>query len=56
MVKAMEAENLTMQKETAALSTRGEVRVIKGSGHIVHESHPHAVIKAVLDVLDQAQR
>lgn len=56
LVKAMEAENLKMQRETAALSTSGEVRVVRGAGHVVHETHPQAVVKAVLDVLAQASR
>lgn len=52
LAKAMEAENLKMQTEVAALSTRGETRVISGAGHIIHETKPEAVIKATLDVVD----
>ena len=51
LAKAMEAENLKVQTEVAALSTRGETRVISGAGHIIHETKPEAVIKAVLDVV-----
>ncbi|MES3020099.1 MAG: alpha/beta hydrolase [Pseudomonadota bacterium] len=55
LVKAMEAENLKIQKEVAALSRRGEVRIIAGAGHIIHETKPEAVVKAVLDVVGQVQ-
>jgi pimeloyl-ACP methyl ester carboxylesterase len=51
--KAVEAENLAMQKEIAALSQRGTVRIVPGAGHIIHATHPQAVIKAITDVLAQ---
>lgn len=51
LVKAMEAENLKIQSEVAALSTRGETRVVNGAGHIIHETKPEAVVKATLDVV-----
>ncbi|MBC3872661.1 alpha/beta hydrolase [Undibacterium flavidum] len=51
--KAVEAENLAMQKEIAALSQRGTVRIVPDSGHIIHATHPQAVIKAIADVMTQ---
>lgn len=52
--KALEDENLAMQKEIAALSTRSELRVVPGASHIIHDKRPDAVIKAVADILAQA--
>jgi len=40
-----------MQTELAALSTRGEQRVIADAGHYIHYARPDAVIQAILDVL-----
>ena len=51
--KAMEDENAAIQKETAALSTRGQQRVVPGAGHVIHADKPDAVVDAVLDVLQQ---
>jgi pimeloyl-ACP methyl ester carboxylesterase len=51
--KAMEIENAAIQKETAALSTRGRQRVVPGAGHVVHADKPEAVVDAVLEVLKQ---
>lgn len=53
--KAMEDENAAIQKETAALSTRGKQRVVPGAGHVVHADKPDAVIDAVLEVLHQVK-
>jgi pimeloyl-ACP methyl ester carboxylesterase len=49
--KAFEDENFAIQKETAALSTRGKQRVVAGAGHIVQADKPEAVVEAVLEVL-----
>jgi pimeloyl-ACP methyl ester carboxylesterase len=49
----MEIENAAIQKETAALSTRGRQRVVPGAGHVVHADKPEAVVDAVLEVLKQ---
>lgn len=51
--KAMEDENAAIQKETAALSTRGQQRVVPGAGHVIHADKPDAVVDAVLEVLQQ---
>lgn len=53
--KAMEDENAAIQKEIAALSTRGKQRVVLGAGHVIHAEKPEAVIDAILDVLNQAK-
>ena len=49
--KAMEAENAAIHKEIAALSTRGNQRVIAGAGHVIQADKPQAVVDAVLEVL-----
>ena len=49
--KAMEDENVAIQKEIAALSTRGRQRVVPGAGHVIHADKPEAVVDAVLEVL-----
>jgi pimeloyl-ACP methyl ester carboxylesterase len=53
--KAMEDENAAIQKETAALSTRGKQRVVPGAGHVIHADKPGAVVDAVLEVLNQVK-
>jgi pimeloyl-ACP methyl ester carboxylesterase len=53
--KAMEDENVAIQKETAALSTRGKQRVVPGAGHVIHADKPEAVADAVLEVLQQVK-
>jgi pimeloyl-ACP methyl ester carboxylesterase len=53
--KAMEDENAAIQKETAALSTRGKQRVVPGAGHVIHADKPEAVVDAVLEVLNQVK-
>ena len=53
--KAMEDENAAIQKETAALSTRGRQRVVPGAGHVIHADKPEAVVEAVLEVLGQVK-
>jgi pimeloyl-ACP methyl ester carboxylesterase len=53
--KAMEDENAAIQKEIAALSTRGKQRVVPGAGHVIHADKPDAVVDAVLEVLKQVK-
>jgi len=53
--KATEDENFAIQKETAALSTRGKQRVVPGAGHVIQADKPEAVVEAVLDVLNQVK-
>jgi pimeloyl-ACP methyl ester carboxylesterase len=53
--KAMEDENVAIHKEIAALSTRGQQRVVPGAGHVIHAQKPEAVVAAVLDVLHQVK-
>ena len=54
--KAIEAANLALLTELAHSSTRGEVRVVAGAGHVIQETHPEAVVTAVDDVLAQIKR
>jgi pimeloyl-ACP methyl ester carboxylesterase len=54
--KAMENENAAIQKEIAAMSTRGKQRVVPGAGHVVHADKPDAVVDAVLEVLNQVKQ
>ena len=51
--KAIEAANLALLTDVAHSSNSGEVRVIAGAGHVVQETHPDAVAKAVDDVMDR---
>jgi pimeloyl-ACP methyl ester carboxylesterase len=53
--KAMEDENVAIQKEIAALSTRGRQRVVPGAGHVIHADKPEAVVDAVLEVLNDVK-
>lgn len=50
--KAMEDENVAIHKEMAALSTRGSHRIVPGSLHLIQDTRPQAVVKAVNEVLD----
>jgi pimeloyl-ACP methyl ester carboxylesterase len=52
--KAVEMENLAIQKEMAALSTRSSLHVVAGAGHIIQADKPQAVVDAVNEVLDRA--
>jgi pimeloyl-ACP methyl ester carboxylesterase len=54
--KAIEAAHLALLTELAHSSTRGEVRVVAGAGHVIQETHPEAVVTAVDDVLAQIRR
>ena len=53
--KATEDENVAIQKEMAALSTRGKQRIVPGAGHVIHADKPEAVVQAVLEVLKQVK-
>ena len=50
--KAMEEENQRLMQEVAAMSTRGTLRRIPDAGHVVHETKPEAVVKAIEDMLE----
>jgi hypothetical protein len=52
--KATEAENLAIQKEIAALSTRSSLHVVAGAAHIIQADKPQAVVDAVAEALDRA--
>jgi len=52
--KATEAENLAIQKEVAALSTRSSLHVVAGASHIIQADKPDAVVAAVGEALDRA--
>ena len=54
--KAIEAANLALLTDVAHSSTRGEVRVVPGAGHVIQETHPEAVVTAVDDVLAKISR
>jgi pimeloyl-ACP methyl ester carboxylesterase len=54
--RAVEAENQAILGEIAALSSRGQLRKVPGAGHIVHETKPLAVVKAIEEVLAQVKR
>ena len=53
--KAFEDENFAIQKEIAALSTRGQQRVVPGAAHDIQGQKPEAVVQAVLEVLKQVK-
>ncbi|ELX09538.1 alpha/beta hydrolase fold protein [Janthinobacterium sp. HH01] len=53
--KAMEDENVAIQKQMAALSTHGTQRIVAGAGHGIQADKPEAVIEAVLEVLKQVR-
>jgi len=52
--KATEAENLAIQKDLAALSTRSSLHVVAGASHIIQADKPQAVVDAVNEALDRA--
>lgn len=52
--KAVEAENLAIQKEVAALSTRSSLHVVAGASHIIQADKPQAVVDAVDEALGRA--
>ncbi|SDD35905.1 Pimeloyl-ACP methyl ester carboxylesterase [Massilia sp. PDC64] len=52
--KATEAENLAIQKDIAALSTRSSLHIVAGASHIIQADKPQAVVDAVNEALDRA--
>jgi pimeloyl-ACP methyl ester carboxylesterase len=42
---------LEIQRRTAALSPRGELRIAQGSGHFVQEDRPETVVAAIETIL-----
>lgn len=40
-----------LQREAAALSTRGEFRLVEGAGHYIHHDQPQVVIQAIREVV-----
>ena len=54
--KSVEAMNLALLTDLARSSTKGEVRVVPGAGHVIQETHPEAVVAAVGDVLAKISR
>ena len=54
--QAVEAMNLALLTALAHSSTRGEVRVVPGAGHVIQETHPGAVVAAVDDLLARISR
>jgi len=54
--KALMADWADSHRSLARLSSRGQRRVVKGSGHLVQLEKPQAVIDAVLDVVWAARR
>lgn len=56
MNKAFEDDVLKSHEEVAALSTRGQNRVVAGAGHDIHMDKPQAVIDAVVAVVGMQNR
>lgn len=54
--KAVEAANLELQNEVARSSRHGEVHVVAGAGHVIQETHPEAVVTAVVDMLAKVRK
>jgi pimeloyl-ACP methyl ester carboxylesterase len=52
----LEVERMGLQRDLAALSSRGVVRVAKQSGHNIHIEDPAFVIAAINDVVHAARR
>ncbi len=50
-----EKTNSDLQTELAALSTRGEQRIIADASHYIHWQDPEAVVQAIHDVIFAAQ-
>lgn len=42
-------------REQAAMSRRGELRIVRGAGHEIHVDAPGAVVQAIRDVIREAQ-
>jgi pimeloyl-ACP methyl ester carboxylesterase len=41
-----------LQREAAALSTRGEFRLVEDAGHYIHHDRPDVVVEAVREVVE----
>lgn len=54
--KAVEAANLKLLTEVAKTSRNGEVQVVAGSGHVIQETHPDAVVAAVAKVIAKVRK
>ena len=54
--KAVEAANLKLLTEVARTSRNGEVQVVAGSGHVIQETHPDAVVAAVAKVVGKVRK
>ena len=54
--KAVEAANLKLLTEVAKASRNGEVQVVAGSGHVIQETHPDAVVAAVAKVVAKVRK
>ena len=47
---------IELQEELASRSSRGEVRVASGAGHLIHHEKPQLVVEAIGDVIVRARR
>ncbi|HEY0491408.1 MAG TPA: alpha/beta hydrolase [Telluria sp.] len=54
--KAVEAENLAIHKEVAALSTRSSHHVVPGAGHVIQQDRPDAVADAIFEALERIRQ
>ncbi len=52
-LQSWQAQWERLHAQLAALSTRGQHRVVKGAGHYIQRDQPQAVVQAVTDVLAQ---
>jgi pimeloyl-ACP methyl ester carboxylesterase len=50
--QAAEPVWIELQEALAAQSTRGQLRVVEGSGHLIAAERPEAVVRAIRNVLD----
>ena len=44
-----------VQRQTAALSPKGRLRIVQDAGHFIHQDRPQVVIEAVLEVMRDAR-
>ena len=49
------AEQRRLHKTLAALSTRGEERLVSGADHVIQASHPMAVVDAIAEIIARAK-
>lgn len=54
--EAFEPQWRDAQQRLSRRSTRATWRIVPGSGHLIHNSHPEAVAAAILDMLAQLRR